>query len=189
MASGRLQPLADDDATATLVGDFNKLYHSSKATTWKDTHWLGVAVLKCPLDLWIYQELVHAQRPDLIIETGTHTGGSALFLATMCDLIGHGRVLTIDIENRPGRPSHRRIEYLLGSSTDPAILKRVSAAAGARKSVLVILDSDHSDTHVLTELREYSRLVRPGGLLIVEDTNIDGIPVRPEEGPGPHSAV
>src|SRR4051794_36848818 len=132
MASGGPQPLTDGEATVALVGEFSKLYHSSKATTWKNTYWLGIPVLKCPLDLWIYQELVHTQGPDLIVETGTHTGGSALFLATMCDLVGHGQVLTVDIENRAGRPSHPRIEYLLGSSTDPAILKRVFAAASEK---------------------------------------------------------
>lgn len=66
--------------------------------TWSKTHWMGVRTLKCPLDLWIYQELLHELRPDWIIETGTNQGGSAHFLGSMCELLGHGRVVTIDIE-------------------------------------------------------------------------------------------
>jgi Cephalosporin hydroxylase len=47
-------------------------------------------VQKCPLDLWIYQELLHELEPDLIVETGTAESGSALFLASICDLVDKG---------------------------------------------------------------------------------------------------
>ena len=44
-------------------------------------------------------------RPDWIIETGTGDGGRALFLASICELVGHGEVLSIDAEprRRPAR--------------------------------------------------------------------------------------
>jgi cephalosporin hydroxylase len=172
-----------------LVRTFNKLYHSSKTQTWKDTFWLGVPVLKCPLDLWIYQELVWSLRPDVIVETGTFKGGSAYFFATVCELIGHGRVVTIDIEPQESRPVHDRIEYVTGSSIAAPVLEHVRKATGAAATTLVVLDSDHSFFHVLPELRAYSQFVTEGSYLVVEDTNIDGVPVRPEDGRGPNEAV
>ena len=80
---------------------------------------MGIPVLKCPLDLWIYQEIIFHVKPDLIIETGTYKGGTAHFFASMCELIGNGEVITIDIEAYPNRPIHPRITYLHGSSTEP----------------------------------------------------------------------
>ena len=75
-----------------------------------------VQCLKCPLDLWVYQELLWQLKPDLIIETGTYHGGSALYLAHLCDALGHGHIATIDVTDMP-RPAHPRVTYIKGSST------------------------------------------------------------------------
>ena len=153
--------------------------------------WLGYSVLKCPLDLWIYQELISRLQPEFIIETGTASGGSALFLASMCELIGRGRVLTIDIDARERQrlPIHPRIEYLTGSSIDQAVMARVHEVLGGKQAGLVILDSDHHRDHVLAEMSLFAPLVSPGGYLVVEDTNINGHPAYPDFGPGPMEAV
>lgn len=72
--------------------------------TWMAAEWLGTNVCKCPLDLWMYQEILFRTRPDAIIETGTFRGGSALYLASLCDLLDNGRVITIDVEEREDLP-------------------------------------------------------------------------------------
>jgi len=77
-----------------------------------------------------------------------------------------------------------------GSSTDPAVHAQLEAmlpSDGAH--VLVVLDSDHSYAHVLSELLTLSRFVTPGSYLLVEDTNVNGHPVLPDFGPGPMEAV
>ena len=171
----------------SIADEFHRLYYDT--AVWKDTYWLGVRTQKCPLDLWIYQELLVEQKPDLIIETGTAHGGSALYLASVCDLLGKGEIVTVDIFPIEGRPAHDRIAYLTGSSTAPNVVAEVERIAAGRENVLVILDSDHARDHVLDELRTYARFVPPGGYLIVEDTNVNAHPVFPEHGPGPMEAV
>jgi cephalosporin hydroxylase len=177
------------DAEQAIVRDFHELYYSRRRRTWSDTRWLGTRVAKCPLDLWIYQEILFERRPGLIIETGTFEGGSALFLASMLDLIGSGRVITIDLASDDSRPAHPRIEYRTGSSVTPDIVAGVRESVRPGERVMVTLDSDHHREHVLAELCAFAPLVTPGDYLIVEDTNINGNPVRPSFGPGPREAV
>lgn len=171
------------------IRNFHRLYYDSPWQTWKNTRWLSVNAYKTPLDLWIYQELVVALKPQLVIETGTNMGGSALFLATVCDAIGYGEIVSIDSESRAGRPAHDRVTYLIGSSVAPETLDAVALCARGKEPVMVILDSDHSREHVLAELRHYAGFVTPGSYLIVEDTNLNGHPVVPNFGPGPMEAV
>lgn len=170
-----------------VIDAFHRLSYGGE--TWRHADFLGVGVLKNPLDLWIYQELVHRIRPDLIVETGTMFGGSAFYLATLCDLVDNGRVVTIDITERPNRPTHPRLRYMTGSSTSEEILTEVKAMAADAAAVMVILDSDHTCGHVLEELRRYSPFVTPGSYVVVEDTNVNGHPVWPTFGPGPMEAV
>jgi cephalosporin hydroxylase len=173
----------------SLIDQFHRLYYSSRERTWGNTFWLGHHVLKCPLDLWTYQEILHEVQPELIIETGTYRGGSALFLASISDLLGKGQVVTIDSARQNGRPRHRRITYLTGSSTSEKILRQVRRRARGKSTVLVILDSGHGKDHVLAELHAYAPFVTPGSYLVVEDTNLNGHPVESDHGPGPAEAV
>ena len=178
---------ADESA---LLDEFHTLYYEVLPhQTWQNTYWMGHRILKCPFDIWHYQEILHEVRPDLIVETGTCFGGSALLLAQLCDLLGQGRIITVDIEPRENRPVHPRITYLTGSSVAPEIVSQIRHAAGSEKRVVVILDSDHSQRHVAAELRAYADLVSVGSYLIVEDTNVNGHPVNPEHGPGPMEAL
>jgi cephalosporin hydroxylase len=153
-----------------------------------DTFWLGVPIQKSPLDCWIYQELIFELRPDLIVETGTYLGGSAQFFASMCDLVGHGAVITIDRQRR-GVVRHPRVTQLEGDALSRDILDAVAGRARGRDRVMVVLDDDHTADHVLAELRAYAGFVTSGSYLVVEDTNVNGNPVMPGHGPGPGEAV
>jgi cephalosporin hydroxylase len=179
----RLRSLYQD----ALCDRFHKLYYDSRI--WERTRWLGTPVQKLPLDLWLFQELIVELRPDLIIETGTFAGGSALFYASVMDALGDGHIVTVDIDADPARPTHPRVEYITGDSTDSQVVDQVRARAESAERVMVILDSDHTKEHVLGEIHAYAPLVTLGSVLIVEDTDINGHPVDPHFGPGPMEAV
>lgn len=155
----------------------------------RSTTWLGHTIRQNTLDLWVIQETIAEVRPALLIECGTNLGGSALFYAHLCDLLGNGRIVSIDVEKRHSI-EHPRITFLLGSSTAPAI--RESVAAIVRQTpgpILLILDSDHSEAHVRRELELYAPFVTTGSYVLVQDGVIDVLPTFETGRPGPLPAI
>ena len=172
-----------------VVDAYHIWYTRNDQATYNNTRWLGVETQQCPLDMWVYQEMLAELKPDVLIEAGTYQGGSAYFFASILDLLKHGRVITVDIEDFPAKPKHDRITYLLGSSTSDEILEKIKRQISPGEKVIVILDSDHHAPHVLNEIKRYSPLVSPGSYLIVQDTHFNGHPILPKFGPGPMEAV
>jgi cephalosporin hydroxylase len=153
------------------------------------TKWMGVPLLKYPVDLWAYQEIIYELQPDVLVECGSFLGGSAYYLASIFELLGKGRVISIDVQEIAGRIKHSRITYISGSSTDPSVRNKVRELISNDEIVMAVLDSAHDKAHVLEEMRIYSQLVSLGSYLVVEDTNLNGHPVWPGYGAGPAEAV
>lgn len=173
--------------TQRVLDGYAQAFFAVPEQTWGNATWRGVPVYKPPSDLWVYQEIVHEVRPDLIVETGTLRGGSTRYFADLLSLQGDGTIVSVDIEARE-RPAHPRIEYLTGSSVAPEIVERIHALAEGKRT-LVVLDSLHTADHVLAELRTYASIVSPGSYLIVEDTLLDDPRYDADHGPGPGRAV
>jgi cephalosporin hydroxylase len=173
-----------------VIDSFHTQYYDSRV--WQfNTTWFGTRILKVPTDMWTYQEIIFETKPDLVIETGTFNGGSALYMAHIMDIMGKGEIITIDIEDKKGRPQHKRIQYHIDSSISDETIEMVKKKASGKKSVMVILDSDHSKEHVAKELKRYNQFVSMGNYLIVEDSNLDGNPIHSflRRGQGPMGAI
>ncbi len=176
-----------------IVDRFNAFYYSGG--TAGNLHWKGIEILKNPCDLWMMVELFQRLEPRVLIETGTHLGGSACFYADILRTLGIDcAVVTIDPNPKWSiAPEAHGIQSLVGYSTDESIVEKVrrivkeKAIAGG--AVMVTLDADHSESSVTKELEIYSGFVTPGSYLIVEDTNVNGHPSFAKHGPGPWEAV
>ena len=151
------------------------------------TTYFGVRTLKNPLDAWIYQELLHETQPDVIIEIGNANGGSALLLAHLCDNLGKGRVIGLDI-NQKEIPQyvrdHPRIRFIEGDARQN--IEQVEKLVSKDERVLIIEDSAHTYDMTLDLLRLYSKFVKPGDYFIIEDSIVNHgleseIPVGPYE--------
>lgn len=142
--------------------------------------WLGTPIIQLPEDILMMQELLYKVRPGVVVETGVAHGGSAIFYASILELLGHGRVVAVEVEIRKynrlailSHPQSDRIALIEGDSTAAETFQIVSACIRAGERVVVALDSNHEREHVLRELEMYSSLVSPGGYIVVFDTVMD----------------
>ena len=170
----------------SFLKDISRQWFSSSSKYEYSYHfsWLGRPIIQFPQDIIATQEIIWQVKPDLIIETGIAHGGSLVFYASMLELIGGERqVLGIDIDIREHNrvqiekhPMFKRIRMIQGSSIDEKVVKQVYDFCRGRKSVLVVLDSNHTHAHVLRELQLYSPFVTKGSYLVVFDTVVEDMP-------------
>jgi cephalosporin hydroxylase len=152
--------------------------------------WLGRPIIQLPDDLMRMQEVIFQVAPDLIIETGVAHGGSLVFYAGICRLLGRGRVIGIDIEIRPHNREAIEAHFLSdmitlieGSSTDAQVVEQVRSQVRPSDCVLVILDSNHTKQHVLGELNAYASLVSKGSYIVVTDGIMASLVGAPRSNP------
>ena len=161
--------------------------------------WLGRPVIQFPQDMIALQEIVWVTKPDLIIETGIAHGGSLIQSASLLALLDFAdaksegssldpqkprrKVVGIDIEIRrhnrnaiEAHPLSGYVELVEGSSIDGNVIQRVKTIASAVKSVMVLLDSNHTHEHVLEELEAYAPMVTAGCYCVVFDTFVEHLP-------------
>jgi cephalosporin hydroxylase len=139
--------------------------------------WMGRPIIQLPEDMIRIQEVIFEVKPDLIIETGVAHGGSLIYYASLLKAMDiDGKVIGIDIEIRP----HNRkaieehllfpyIELVEGGSIDKETVQIVGDLIPADATVLVILDSCHTKSHVYEELKAYSKFVTIGSYIVATD--------------------
>jgi cephalosporin hydroxylase len=155
--------------------------------------WLGIPIIQLPSDLVTFQEIVWNTKPDLIIECGVARGGSLVFWASIQSLCGiTPRVIGVDIDIR----KHAReaiktsrfvdqITLIEASSTEDSTVEQVKSLSKGAQKVMVVLDSNHTHSHVLEELKAYSAFVTKGNYLLVLDTVIEYLEKDPNRPWGP----
>lgn len=176
---GRIKSYPSNKKLIKSARDFTR--ESIRSRYFYNFSWLGRPVIQYPQDLMMLQEIIWNIKPDLIIETGIAHGGSLIFYASMLEILGGDReVLGIDVDirahNRKDIVRHRmfkRITMIEGSSVDEKIIAKIRKLSGNRKSILVVLDSNHVYEHVLRELELYSPFVTLGSYCVVFDTYIE----------------
>ncbi|KAK3259394.1 hypothetical protein CYMTET_31606 [Cymbomonas tetramitiformis] len=153
---------------------------------------LGVRFGQDPPDALVIQEILFDIKPDVIIETGTNSGGSALYMSFLMEAINPDcKIITLDlqpldywhakwhqaVDPRDSIYWKRRVTQLVGSSVSPEIAEKVHKMVGNAPKVLVSLDSHHAYGHVVKEIELYSPLVTVGSYMIVQDTKL-GEPMK-----------
>lgn len=159
-----IRPVPEWDLGQTWLTFANGTYHGVIA---------GVEIQKSDDDLQRYREAIETSQPDIIVETGTRAGGSALWFHREMGL----QVVSIDVcpeFTKRGQPPHlgAGIDWIRGSSIANDVVEQVIPHLKGKR-VMVSLDSDHHTAHVQAEIRLWSQFVTPGCYLVVEDACFD----------------
>ena len=152
--------------------------------------WLGRPIIQLPDDMIRLQEIIYRLKPDVIIETGIAHGGSLIYSASLCQLMGTGRVIGVDIEIRPhnrqaieAHPLSTYIKMFEGSSVDAGVVQSVRDEIKPGESTIVLLDSCHTADHVLAELEAYAPMVTPGSYIVAMDGIMQDVVGAPRTAP------
>ena len=179
--SERLKANGSNEELLNAAEVFNTA--SNKAQYSYNFSWMGRPIIQYPQDMIAMQEIIWNLQPDLIIETGIAHGGSLIYYASILELIGKGEVLGIDIDIREhnkvaieNHPMFKRITMIQGSSIDEAIVAQVKEHTEGKKTIIVVLDSNHTHDHVLAELEMYAPFVSLNSYIVVYDTIVEKLP-------------
>jgi len=137
----------------------------------KKVQWLGIQTQQLPTDLLMIQELIWKIKPKIIIESGTARGGTAVFFASILELLECGKVLSIDTAacQIQASPVNHRITLIRGDSNNQKTLQSVKSMISSSDEVMAVFDSDHHYSHVRQELENYASLISPGSYMIACD--------------------
>ena len=149
--------------------------------------WCGVPIIRHPDDIVLQQEIVWDLKPTRIIETGIARGGSLMLSSTLMDMYSNeSKVLGLDIkifghalEALSEKITQGKIEIHEGDSVSEEARHRIKTfLANSLAPVLVVLDSNHSHSHVLGELESIGAMIPSGSIVIVADTIISEMPAN-----------
>jgi len=160
-----------------VVYGYNRLWQD--LGLWRMQTWKGFRFFQDPMDSLALQQLLWKQQPDLVIELGTHGGGSAVYFAEiMKDYNPASLIITVDPnpEHIPDSPlfhANPQIKFIQGYSHAPEVLAQMEEAVKTRKKVMVIHDAEHGKDPVLRDLKLYDPFVTVGEYFVVQDTSLD----------------
>ena len=137
-------------------------------------------LLSTPSDIWehlpTFMALVHDLNAQHVIELGTRSG-----VSTIAWLYGlsqtRGGLTSVDLDEAPQVDAHGvSWEFIRGDDLDPAVTVQLSPAD------IVFIDTSHTYPQTVAELNLYRWLVKPGGRMVLHDTELahpEDAPLRP----------
>jgi len=138
---------------------------------WDNLKWKGLTLMKDPMSLSIYQQMLQDLKPKTILEFGTYEGGSALWMKDILQSIGADcQIHTFDINKEQIKlPPTDGIFFhqLDNNEIVDYVAQNRKFFRTLRHPLLVIEDSHVNAGELLTCIGEF---LEPGDYLVVEDT-------------------
>ncbi|MFI1586004.1 CmcI family methyltransferase [Embleya sp. NPDC020630] len=190
----RLPPTVAADHQTTLL-EYRRARGRQHVRDW----YAGLRIKKFPEDLRVFEHVLWSSRTQVVVELGTHLGGSSLwFRDRLRTLAGYGRVpeairvISVDLDQSRAAallgsadPHFARdITLVAGDVRDPGLAERVERAIPPGARCLVVEDTLHEYDTTAAALRNFAHLVPDGGFFVVEDGIVDDPDLCPPDMPG-----
>lgn len=149
----------------------------------------GIPLLKNPFDLALYPMLLWQIKPRTVIEIGSKSGGSGLWLGDLLTSFGiEGHVYSVDIV-KVETVSHRRVTFLEGDGRALGETLRQDFLQRLPRPWLVIEDADHAYETSSAVLKFFDPWLQPQEYIVVEDGIISDLSEIADCNSGPHRAL
>ena len=114
-----------------------------------------------------FVQMVKDGQVTKVIELGTRTGVSTIAWLYALEQTG-GHLWSVDIDTKPAIGDYPHWTFIQGDDESDVVLSQLPDQVD-----IVFLDTSHHYEHTLRELRLYRSQVRPGGLIVCHDTQLD----------------
>lgn len=149
----------------------------------------GVRCLKSPIDIALYMKLLWDLRPGLVLEIGSHSGGSALLMADLLRSFGlETPVISVDLDP-PENVEDPAVTFLQGDVLALDSLFDQHDLDRYPHPWFITEDSAHSHAGCMAALTVLSRRMMPGDILAVEDGVLDDLGLSEKYDGGPNRAI
>jgi len=154
----------------------------------------GVKNSKWPCDAWVYQEIIHARNPSVIIEIGNQHGASTMMFMDYLTMYSDKPkcVIGVDIDHSQlyeRARGYAGIIWVEGDAVRQETVDEVAALLREDDEVMVIDDSNHEPEHTYQVLKRWSELASVGQYCIVEDTILGTVVPKQHREYGADTAV
>lgn len=152
---------------------------NGKNIGWAQSIYKGVSVLQTDTDLENWKKVVKKHLPDIFIEMGVANGGNVLYINDLMSNLGRSVVIYgVDIQDElhPASKELNNFTFIKDSTLSLNVINELKLIIenNPNKKVLIHFDDHHLSSHVLEELKEYSKFLKSGDIIIVGDTWDEG---------------
>ena len=147
-----------------------EILNNIKRVKWNNFKWKGLTLMKDPMSLSIYQQLINDVKPNTIIEFGSYEGGSALWMQDICNSLGlETRIITFDIDEKNYKlhSSSITFEKLDTNNIEQYFLQNFDKLKNLPSPIIVIEDCHVNVQGICVEV---DKILSSGDYLIIEDT-------------------
>jgi cephalosporin hydroxylase len=141
-----------------------------KYAKWNKFKWKGLTLMKDPMTLSIYQQLINDVKPKTIIEFGSYEGGSALWMHDLCQSLGlNTNIITFDINKENFKCISQQIKFknLDSNNIEEYFKENYNEFINLEGPIIVIEDCHVNVKGICLEI---DKILKSGDYLIIEDT-------------------